>query len=289
VYWSVKKEKFRKDDDVQPTKVKDIDIIILATGYDANLEFLPESLQFDDEAEWSVPNGWKMENNALSLSLGKVTPDATLEGGNTCYPDVYRGLLISNPNMMFIHEVELSPCPILELDVLAHLLVAYLVGEKSIPTKQEMTKANQKQLEAEMQIPWLRASLDPVYQDEINEFDDQHWVNNSSDERVFILNQMANDLAVRRLARDMKDAKYPLNLGDWKSLNKNGKKVMDIITSVENTRSKRRSNSHLTYRDFHLKETVSLFTGTKAAEMPESWLELKSKDSMSTILKSLRH
>merc|ERR1739845_41253 len=117
---------------------------------------------------------------------------------------------------------------------------------------------------------------DPVYQDEINEFDDQHWVNNSSDERVFILNQMASDLAVRRLARDMKDAKYPLNLGDWKTLNKDGKKVLDIITAVENIRSKCRNNSHSTYRDSYLEEFRSLFTGTKAAEMPGSWLDLKS-------------
>merc|ERR1712038_1672476 len=198
-----------------------------------------------------------------------------------------RGILISNPNMMFIHELELSLCPILELDILAHLILAYLIGEQRIPTTQEMQKANQKQLEAEMQIPWLRASLDPVYQDEINEFDDQHWVNNSSDERVFILNQMANDLAVRRLARDMKDAKYPLNLGDWKSLNNDGRKIMDIITAVENARSKRSSNSNKTYRDSHLKESLSLFTGTKAAVMPGLWLELKSKDGMKTTLKSL--
>jgi len=289
VYWSIKKEKYRRDDDAQPSKVKDIDIIILATGYDPNFDFLPESLQFDDEAEWSISKGWSMDNNALSNSVGKVNPHEILEGGNTCYPDVYRGLLISNPNMMFIHELELSLCPILELDVLAHLILAYLVGEKSIPTTQEMQKANQKQLEAEMHIPWLRASLDPLYQDEINEFDDQHWVNNSNDERVLILNQMANDLAVRRLARDMKDAKYPLNLGDWKSLNKDGKKVIDIITAVENTRSKRRSKGNLTYRDSHLKETLSLFTGTRAAEMPGSWLELKSKDCMNTTLKSLRY
>merc|ERR1712050_145792 len=131
------------------------------------------------------------------------------------------------------------------------------------PTTQEMQKANQKQLEAEMQIPWLLASLDPVYQDEINEFDDQHWVNNPSDERVLILNQITNDLVVRRLARDMKDAKYPLNLGDWKSLNKDGKKVLDIITAVENARSKRRSNSNSTYRDSHLKESLSLLQGPK--------------------------
>jgi len=224
VYWSVKKEKYRKDDEAQPTEVKDIDTIVLATGYEANLDFLSESLQFDDEAEWSVSKGWNMDNNALSLSLGKVTPSQTLEGGNACYPDVYRGILISNPNMMFIHELEHSTCPILELDVLAHLIVAYLVGENDIPTKEEMHKANQKQLEAEMQLPWLRANLDPLYQAEIDDCDDQHWMNNPTDERVLNMNKMVHELAIKRLARDMKDAKYAISFGDWKELNKNGKK-----------------------------------------------------------------
>lgn len=287
VYWSIKKQKYRRDDDAQPSKLKDIDTIILATGYEPNFDFLPESLQFDDEAEWYISKGWSMDNNALSNSVGKVIPHEILEGGNTCYPDVYRGLLIDNPSMMFIHELELSISPILELDVLAHLILSYLVGEKSIPTTQEMQKANQKQLEAEMQVPWMRASLDPVYHDEINEFDDQHWINNSNDERVFSLNKMVNELAVRRLARDMKDANYPLNLGDWKSLSKDGKKVIDMITAIENTRSKSRIKSNLTYRDYHLEETSSLFSGTKAAEMPGSWLELRSKAGTTTTLKSL--
>ena len=36
VYWSIKKEKYRRDDDAQPSKVKNIDIILLVNGYEPN-------------------------------------------------------------------------------------------------------------------------------------------------------------------------------------------------------------------------------------------------------------
>ena len=43
VYWSEKRQKFRKDDEDPPVKVKDIDTVISCTGYNANLDMLDQN------------------------------------------------------------------------------------------------------------------------------------------------------------------------------------------------------------------------------------------------------
>ena len=80
-----KRQKYRRDLDEPPVKVKDIGTVILCTGYDSNYKFLDESLMYDDEGEWSVTKGWKMINNALCASIGSPKPSKVLYVGNTCY------------------------------------------------------------------------------------------------------------------------------------------------------------------------------------------------------------
>jgi len=94
VYWSEKRQRYRKDDDELPVKVKDIATVILCTGYDANHYCLDESLQLGDDGQWTISKGWKMINNSLTISVGSPKPCEILNVGSTCYPDVVYLLLI---------------------------------------------------------------------------------------------------------------------------------------------------------------------------------------------------
>ena len=201
VYWSEKRQRWRKDDEEEPVKVKDISTVVLCTGYLPNLDIIEDDLQYDDEGEWEASEGWAMENNALTISVGNPSPSKKLDVGATCYPDVYRGLLIDNPSMMYIMETFDPVSSFLDLDVNAHMLLSFLTGATEIPKEKDMHKANQKQLEEEMQIPWLRLTIDPAYRAEVDELPDGHWSENAEDERAIILNQMPADFMVRRLAR----------------------------------------------------------------------------------------
>ena len=201
VYWSAKRQKYRKDDEEESTKVKDVDTVVLCTGYDYDLDYIDVSLRFDPEGEWQISKGWSMDNNALTITLGNVTPSKNLNPGASCYPDMYRCLLISNPHMMYLAETNGCETPLLDLDVDAWLVLGYLTGQVEIPKERDMIKFNQKQLEAEMQIPWCRADIDDAYAEELDELDDTHWVENPEDERSLLLDRQVTVFMVERLAR----------------------------------------------------------------------------------------
>ena len=86
VYWSEKRQRWRKDDEEEPVKVKDISTVVLCTGYLSNLDIIEDDLQYDDEGEWEASKGWTMENNALTISVGNPSPSKKLDVGATCYP-----------------------------------------------------------------------------------------------------------------------------------------------------------------------------------------------------------
>ena len=279
VYWSTKRQKYRRDDDEPQVKVKDISTVVLCTGYDANHYCLEESLQFEDEGEWAVTKGWKMINNSLTNALGDIKPTKIIDQGSTCYPDVYRGLQIANPNMMYIHETSDGISSILELDVLAHLNLAYLTGEVEIPTEKDMLKANQKQLEAEMQIPWLRAAMDQCYAEELDELPEGHWSENDNDERSQGLLKMSAEFFVKKIARDMKDCKYPVNLGDMKKLSPLGEQLLNIYLAAGRCRSLLEKDGDAkwkTFRDNNPSEFKSLFTETASCPFEGHWLDLNA-------------
>jgi len=279
VYWSEKRQRYRKDDEEAPIKIQGIDTVVMATGYEANLDILSESLQFDDEGEWTISKGWQMKNNALTISIGNPTPSKILSLGSTCYPDVYRGLLITNPSMMFIHETEDTLSPIIELDVLAHLFLGYLTGQVPIPKEKDMRKANQKQLEAEMQVPWLRAEMDASYGGEVDDLPDDHWVNSENDNRGILLDKTRVEFMVSRIARDMRDSNYPVNFGNLNELSDKGQQFVAIAYADIEARTTLTQHHDNTFRDNNQDDFKSIYTGQKAVNLPAPWMNLnRSKD-----------
>ena len=90
------------------------------------------------------PTKWVMSPNPLTETVGNVELDEWVYSEVAAvYPGIYRGLLISNPNMMFMRDVA-GEIPLLDLDIQAWLLIAYIVGDLSIPSADEMINWNTK-------------------------------------------------------------------------------------------------------------------------------------------------
>lgn len=264
----------------------------MCTGYNPNFEFLDKSLQFDDDVEWQVSKGWTMENNAFSVTFGVIPPSKHLFPGATCHPDIYRGCLISNPNMMYLCESDDPVSPLFQIDVNAWTILGYLTGEISIPKEKDMIKANQKQLEAEMQIPYLRAAIDREYAGEIDDLESTHWSENAEDERVKVMDRVTNEFVVKVMARDMKAAKYPVDFGDFKKLSPLGNKVVDLLEVTAKSRTGLKKDvpesKWMTFRDVDPSQFKSLFTGTPACALPGHWLDLQVDKGEPTKLSTIK-
>lgn len=276
IYWSEKRQKWRRDDEEEVTKLKDIDVVILCTGYDYDFEAIAEDVRVDLEETWQVSKNWKMDNNSLTITLGSPVPNANLWVGATTYCGLYHNLLIKNPNMMYLVETPDSYSPLLDLDVASWLLISYLSGEVKIPGEKDMKKSNQKQLEGEMQIPFMRMSSDYEYFAEFDEMDENHWSDNSTDERTIVLERMDKEFKAKRLARDMKLGKYPADFGKWEKLSAAGERYINLCVQGERSRSFLKKDSPgaawRTFRDSN--DFISVFSGTKAAALPGPWLKL---------------
>lgn len=276
VYWSEKRKKWRRDDEEEVTKIKDIDLVVLCTGYDYDMEFINENVRVDLEATWEVSKGWKMDNNSLTITLGSPVPNKNLWCGATTYSTLYSNILMKNTNMMYLIETPDSYSPMLDIDVGAWLLLSYLSGEVKMPSEKEMVKANQKQLEGEMQIPFMRMSSDYEYFAEIDELDENHWSENATDERTIKLERMDKEYKAGRLARDMKLSKYPADFGKWDKLSATGENYINLCVQGERARSfLKKDSSESSWKTFRdTCDFVSIFSGTKATPLPGPWLKL---------------
>lgn len=200
VYWSEKRQKWRRDDEEPVIKVKDVDIVILCTGYDTDLDYFHDDIRVDLDETWEISKGWKMGNNSLTITIGNISPNKKLWVGHTLYPSLYHNLFIPNPNMIYLIEPPDTYAPLIDLDVAAWLVLSYLTGEVEVPKEKDMRKSNQKQMESEMQIPYMRVSMDYEYFAEVDEFDENHWSENAADERSILLERMDKDFKAKRLA-----------------------------------------------------------------------------------------
>jgi len=270
--------------------LNDIDTVIFCTGYIMNMDMLDPSLRLKDKGPFfsdyeelhKQKMGWKMTKNHLSKDLGEV-PIGNIVFYNTICPDLYRGHLLSNPNMMFM--MGRLDAPLLDLDVQAWLLLAHLTDDITLPSEKDMKRFNLQALMDELQDPYIRAEIDKNYDDHwgdsLYDDDDVHWLNQFGDKRVREMKTNTFTLQCRFLARDMIDASYPLDIGTYKKLNGKGKALveMEVVSgfdfhSVELVEGSRDS-SWKTFRDGNPTNIRSIMTGTKAIPFKCHWLDLE--------------
>jgi hypothetical protein len=287
--WGVVIENEEEEDELT---LNDIDTIIYCTGYVSNTAMLNPSLSgpvevegpfFSDYEELGKHKmDWKMTSNHLSKDLGDV-PIGAITDYYMTMPNLYRGHLISNTNMMFFRGERLDS-PLLDLDVQAWLLLAHITGDLALPSVKEMKRFNLQALMDELQDPYIRLEIDANYgerYDEIIDQDEQHWIQEFGDKRSREMEKNNLDLQYRTVARDMVDAKYPLNIGTHKKLNEKGKALVEFdaiasfdaheIDLVEGSKD----SSWKTFRDCDTTKIYSIMTGTKAVPLKCHWLDLQ--------------
>mmetsp|Transcript_11156 Transcript_11156/g.15014 ORF Transcript_11156/g.15014 Transcript_11156/m.15014 type:complete len:110 (+) Transcript_11156:88-417(+) len=90
--------------------------------------------------------------------------------------------------------------------------------------------------------------------------------------------------------RDMQDAKYPVDLGNWKKLSPLGEKLVDINIAAGECRSsiEEENSEWKTFRDMEQKEFASLYTGTKSCALPGHWIQLKAEDGEPTKISTVK-
>lgn len=285
---SSKPERFDQDD------IEDVSIVIFCTGYEESTSFLPDYLNpFIYEDMWTLSElgldlkTWKMKNNCYSEILGHVQPSKWLEmSADIIYEKVHRKLLISNPNMMILHEM--SGLPLLEIDVNSWLILAYITGERKAPTTEELEADHMQELLMLMDDHCNRLEMDEnykkAYKSSYSLFEN-HWVWDVTSEAYSKHLFELNSLPLRLLARDMKDANYPLQIGDIDKLNEVGLAMLEMENFGDVCRAiledeDENTQRWKTFRDYDPSICRSIFTGQSAIPLKGKWLEIDDEGNL---------
>jgi len=200
--WNDEEDVYEIDNEMPPLILKDIDTVIFCTGYVPNQEFLSPDLRFQnaDVRFWTAPADFKMRSNAFTPEFGDIKPSEELDFSENVIPGVYRTVLMTNPKMMYITDLN-SVVPLLELDVNAWYCLSLIVGDVKVPSKDEMERLVKEQMLEEMHVPYLRWSMDLEYFEMLNELPGKHWCNKYEDKRTLELEKQYFFFSVCLLAR----------------------------------------------------------------------------------------
>lgn len=224
---------------------------------------------------------WRMKENGLTSTLGHVEPAEELElNSHFVFENSYRRLLISNPNMMYMFR--LTVAPLLEIDVMAWLWLSYMTGEMPISSKEEMIEANNSELLESMQYIDTRVLIDEAYEEAMDYIPFDHWAYNLASDRYEEYIQESYSYQLRLIVRDMKDANYPISLGDMNGLNELGKELMRMGTTDARTHQLLQdcdedAKKWKTFRDSDPSPFRSILTGMGSVPLKGKWLEIDNE------------
>ena len=266
------------------TKLVKVETIIYCTGYKSNFGMLESSLRPDgkDDASFSkddLPADWKMKHNSLSDEFGDITV-GKISAPWSVQKNLYRGILISNPNMMFLKER--MDVPLFDLDVQTWLLLKHITSNH-FPSVESMNKWNIEQFMREMDDVMFRYQLDMNFKKRWWNVGDDHWTYDHFDSRSKQFYTDHYRLQYQILARDMMDSNYPLDIGSYEELNKKGNDLMEFNVQCSYARYSLDEESPdaewKTFRDCTPSDCYqSIFTGTKAAPLKRHWIDLSEND-----------
>jgi Pyridine nucleotide-disulphide oxidoreductase len=253
--------------------IKNIDTIILCTGYYGQFGMLEPNLcgwacdSEKSQKSFPVPDDWEMSPNPISKNIGNVPHprEGRWCGSLVVHPELYRGILIENPSMMFLrHEHE--DYPILGIDAQAWLLMQFLTGGREIPSKVEMQKQNLEQALHEMKpFPYCRY---PTFFKLWTEDVDPDWELYNEAEAT------RNKYDFMVMARTLREADHPLDIGTINGLNTLGQTLHEYGQMDYDGRQS--TTTHTTFRDIQdVEEFKSIFTGTSSVPLKKPWLEIR--------------
>jgi thioredoxin reductase len=282
---------YERDGDHIETKIRGIDTVIFCTGYYANLEMLDPSLRQNGFPEKkgrvdkyiNIPHQWKMPPNIMSAYTGDV------KAGNEIryhplysHPNYYRGVLISNPNMMFITTYG-SEVPLMACDAYAWLLAGYVSGYVHMPTMEEMRETVDSETLELLKFPFYRYEVDKDYYEVVEGLED-FWPDDPEQSTPW--DEVENEeflVTIRMLARVMREGKYPFNIGTFENLNAAGDTIAQYglleDSHRENLKPVGQEKNWKTFRDVDDPDKFcSFFTGTKAVALEKPWMEIDHRN-----------
>jgi cation diffusion facilitator CzcD-associated flavoprotein CzcO len=299
-------------DDPSHVCLSSIDIVIFCTGYQVDLSMIDESLRptcgklpawfmgmddsmnllNDPEFSWST---WEMDPTNIAQKYTGMVPagQGRMVRFNYNHPDMHRGILFKNPNMMYLCEHG-SDIPLLSLDIHAWLLCSYLSGRIPTPSVEELKAANRQQVLDQMNLPYLRYFMDEGYYKVLNEVeplnkkDCGYWPKDKDAEKCVYWDASSQytNYMFRLLARVMEEGQYPgISFGSYHKLNKHGKALIDFGLSSYYMRSdlSAHPDGHewRTFRDDTVEPEYiySLYTGHEARPLRKRWMEIRDASS----------
>jgi hypothetical protein len=302
------------------TRVDDIDLIVLCTGYEANVGMMPDSLtgywdadsdsdNSDDDSETSerkltMPKGWKMKPSILDELLGHIKPSKRLDFSNYHISDCFRVMSVKNPNAMFL--LAESEIPLLEVDVKCHMCVNYVVEpEKYLPTPGELLADQEQFFLDSMDHYEVRYYVDPNFRAAVDQIPTNTWMHQTNSRKYCQWEKEYALFCFFVLARYMADSDYPLeiatyvgdghsagdkesvprltSIGDYE-LNDTGKLMLEMSCASSFSRYElgKYPKNERHWRTF--RDTpynyTSIFTGTKSVPLPGKWMDLDDEGQM---------
>lgn len=288
VEWEFPDKYVPVEEEAVETELRDIDTVIFCTGYLPNFEMLDESLREavkrDANLQVEVPKDWKMAPNKLTDIIGEVKPgDVRWINSFVTHPGLYRGMAISNPNMMFIMSAVSSP--LCGIDVLAWLLVKYVTGQREIPSSEVMLAQNTEDALHDMDSIQVRYRMDGNYYHAFEQFaEDNPDVRELMDklyEEDYVNRDGADDVVYyRQVARMMKEADYPVNYGTYDELSKDAETIIHYNDlSYYHRHNLNGKEPFRTFRDYTDGDKFrSIFTGTPSVSLKKPWLDIDAND-----------
>lgn len=297
----------------EPTHVDDIDLIVLCTGYEAQLDMFPDdSLKpwnVDDTTHWSMPKDWKMKKIALTDLLGEdIEPSQLLGQSSFEYDNFHRAVRIDNPNMM--HIVNCTEYPLLDVDVKARMCLNYICEpHKYLPTQEEMEVNLRQQRIDSMNNYGVRYDIDCNFVEACDEVPEDTWYYDVLSPQYKEFSRETESYGILILARDMAESDYPLQIGTYTPslattsenggtidgyagrkvptvtgdyvLNETGQAFLDMAmaSTIARYELKCHTAKEREWRTYRDDPTIfrSIFTGTQALPLPGKWLELDNE------------
>lgn len=267
------------DSETISTELCDIDTVVFCTGYKHNYEMLDDGLYPETRSmgyPLEVPENWTMPPNMFSEFIPAIKPGKTSYYTQHTHPQLYQGLLVSNPNMMFINTYG-SEQPLLAVDVSAWTLARFCNGGIPIPSEMEMNELNRTQALRELELPFLRYYMDENYHKALNRI--PAWGTDELPVWQDYVNE-ETQYNFKLLARKMQYSKYMFEIGTSVELNKLGRLLyeFDCLSDAHRygiTNKDIELNPWKTFRDYeNAKDFFSIHTGTKAVCLPKPWLQI---------------
>ena len=279
------------------TRLQDIDTVVLCTGYKIQVDMLEPSLAeplLNDRSKdcVEIPDNdndttFQLPPTPADQHLGIVPLESSAirYDGTYLRPLIYRGVLMSNPRMMYLrHDTE--EIPILGVDAVAWMLLKHIrEAGANLPSPQEMAHRNHQQALDELQLPFLRYYMDRNYQ---KVWDNKYYelpktVQKELDEAWYKAEMDATVYDVSLVARDMAEAGMPVSFGNVHQLNDKGKSIVEM----ENLSGKHRwalekdndTASWKTFRDTDdADQFKSVFSEQTGVPLKKRWMDIDNVD-----------